>query len=75
MPSDTGRYAQLPDGSNVVKNTILMDASFTIDGYFFIKIGDTVKCEPGSFYNKEDGLFYDDEDLTIIAGSSNSNNI
>lgn len=58
MSNNAGRYAQLPDGSNVVQNTILIDSDFTLDGYTFIQIGEKQACDPGSYYNENDGKFY-----------------
>lgn len=75
MSNDAGRYAQLPVGSNVVENTILMDASFVLDGYTFIKVGSGVTCEPGSYYNKDDGLFYADSEFTSLSSAAADNDL
>lgn len=72
MTDTVGRYAQIPIDSNIVENIILMSAGFNLDGYSLIKIESDVCCQPGSYYNKDDGLFYDDAALTLIAGSSSS---
>lgn len=72
MTDTVGRYAQIPNDSNIVENIILMNAGFNLDGYSFIEIESDTFCQPGSYYNKGDGLFYDDAALTLIAGSSSS---
>lgn len=51
-----------------VFNTIVADDSFIMDGYYFIKIESGVFCQSGMFYNKDDGLFYDDASFDVING-------
>jgi len=71
MTDKVGKFAQILSGSNVVENTILMEEDFVLNGYTFIRINNEITCQPGSYYNETDGLFYDNAEFTLIAGSSN----
>lgn len=62
-------YAMIKSGDNKVFNTIVADASFSMDGFYFVAIGSEVFCQIGMFYNKSDGLFYDDKKFTTINGN------
>lgn len=59
-------YAMIKNKENMVFNTIVADESFSMDGYYFIKIEDGVFCQPGMFYNKADKTFYMDKDFTEL---------
>lgn len=61
-------YAMIKNKEIMVFNTIVADESFSMDGYYCVKIEDGVFCQPGMFYSKDVGLFYDDEDFKSING-------
>lgn len=63
---DKINQALLASGSNIVENIIVSDAGFTLEGYVAIEIKSGVFCQPGMFYNADDGLFYDDAAFTLI---------
>lgn len=71
MSGTIGKYAQIPNGSTEVENTIVMPSDFTIDGYTFISIPSGVACEPGAYYNSSDGLFYADSEFSNLSGTVN----
>ena len=58
------KYAVLKEG--VVDNIIVADDNYSPDDLGVIKYGDEIFCQPGMFYNKEDGLFYDDKEYSKI---------
>lgn len=61
-------YAMIKENEIIVINTIVADPNFSIDGYYLIEIIAGVFCKIGMFYNKDDGLFYDDDDFKSING-------
>lgn len=70
MTTQNAQYAQIPTGKNRVFNTVVMSEDFKIAGYFFVQVPDGVICEPDDYYNKDDNLFYKDELLTTLSGTS-----
>lgn len=64
MSEKIGRYAQLPVGSNIVENVILMGDDFTIKGYTFNALDKGQSCQPGAFYCEGDGGYYMDSAFT-----------
>lgn len=68
MMKKSGAYALIPEGSNIVKNIIVENDSFKKNGYYAIRYYDTVFCQPGMYYNKNDNLFYDSPDFKEING-------
>lgn len=66
--------------TNIVKKAFILDNTYAvvaimnvqdtyvISGFYLITINDGVYCVSGSYYNPEDGLFYDDAEYTIIDG-------
>jgi hypothetical protein len=66
MTDTVGRYAQIATGSNVVENVILMDATFTIDGYTFNALATGQSCQPGAYYNESDGKYYIDSAFSTL---------
>lgn len=65
MSEKIGRYAQLPVGSNIVENVILMGADFAIEGYKFKALDSGQSCQPGAFYCEGDGAYYMDSAFTV----------
>ncbi len=64
----TVNLAMIVNDTTLVINTIVAnDADFTMEGYYFIQILEGVFCQPGVYYNKADGLFYVDDDFSVIA--------
>ncbi|MGO2458748.1 MAG: hypothetical protein ACTH8P_01045 [Ewingella sp.] len=55
------KYAMIPDGTTLVNNVINADETFTLDGYFFVLVPDSVMIEPGTYYNAANGLYYVDD--------------
>lgn len=68
MMKKSWAYALIPEGSNVVENIIVANDSFKKKGYYTIKYYDSVFCQPGMYYNKNDSLFYDSPDFKEING-------
>ena len=62
-------YAQIKSGTKFVENVIVAEPTFSIAGYDLIKVADGVCCEPGSYYNSDDSLFYSDSSFINLAGS------
>lgn len=65
----TDNYAMLKTESNYVENTIVADDKFSVSGFKLIKIEADVFCQPGTYFNDADGLFYDDAKFTSINGN------
>ncbi len=61
-------YVMIPDGSTKVFNKIVADENFTIEGYYLVLLDDSLFCDIGNFYNKKDGLYYEDAAFTTVAG-------
>ncbi|HDE2134364.1 Uncharacterised protein [Klebsiella pneumoniae] len=59
-----GNYAVIENG--IVKNIIIAESGYEYDGAELIEYPESVFCQPGMFYNKDDGLFYDDKELSKI---------
>lgn len=66
MMKDTGSYALIPEGSNRVENIIVASDDYQRKGYYTIRYDDTIFCQPGMFYDKKSGIFYDDKIFTKI---------
>ncbi|EIY8630644.1 hypothetical protein MOI73_002225, partial [Escherichia coli] len=52
--------------SGIVKNIIIAESGYEYDGAELIEYPESVFCQPGMFYNKADGLFYDDKEYSKI---------
>lgn len=52
------KYAVLKEG--VVENIIVADDNYSPDDLEAVKYSDETFCQPGMLYNKDDGLFYDE---------------
>lgn len=52
------KYAVLKEG--VVENIIVADDNYSPDDLEVIKYSDEKFCQPGMLYNKDDGLFHDE---------------
>lgn len=63
-----GSFAVLKKGDNQVKNIIIADDDFKIEGYETYPLGDDISCQTGMYYNKKDKIFYDDAEFTLIGG-------
>ncbi|QCT18519.1 hypothetical protein FEM41_02110 [Jejubacter calystegiae] len=61
---NSARYAILENGSNKVKNVIIAPERFSFKGNMLLKLNEQVICQPGMFYNKANGVFYYDAELT-----------
>lgn len=62
------KAAFILDGTyNVVAIMDVFDG-YEISGFYLIEIKDGVYCAEGSYYNPDDGMFYDDPDYTTING-------
>lgn len=72
MTVNTGRYAQIATGSNVVENVILMAEDFTVDGYTFKALASGDACQPGAFYNESDGKYYLESTFENMVGTLTS---
>ncbi|MGV1608488.1 hypothetical protein [Klebsiella pneumoniae] len=59
-----GNYAVIESG--IVKNIIIAESGYEYDGAEHIEYPESVFCQPGMFYNKDDGLFYDDKEFSKI---------
>jgi hypothetical protein len=59
-------YAVIPKKSKQVENTILAEDGFTVAGYKVIELSDDIYCQPGMYWNEEDGLFYQDEEFKEV---------
>ena len=59
-------FAQIATGETLVKNIIVAEPAFTVDGFSLVQINDGTYCSPGMFYNAVDGIFYQDEEFTTI---------
>ena len=62
-------YAQIKIGTNFVENVIIADSTFSITGYELIAVSSGVCCEPNSYYNRNDSLFYEDSSFEYLAGT------
>lgn len=70
MTTLTVNCAQIENGNTKVFNVIVMNQEFKLDGYFFITIKDGIRCEPGNYYNSENGFFYEESSFSNISGST-----
>ncbi|HFZ0536933.1 TPA: hypothetical protein ACIJO6_002271 [Klebsiella aerogenes] len=59
-----GNYAVIESG--IVKNIIIAESGYEYDGAELIEYPESVFCQQGMFYNKADGLFYDDKEYSKI---------
>lgn len=59
-----GNYAVIESG--IVKNIIIAESGYEYDGAELIEYPENIFCQPGMFYNKDDGLFYDDKEFSKI---------
>ena len=59
-----GNYAVIESG--IVKNIIIAESGYEYDGAELIEYPESVFCQPVMFYNKADGLFYDDKQYSKI---------
>jgi len=59
-------YALISTKSKQVENTILAEENFTMPGYTVIALSDGTYCQPGMYWSKKDGLFYQNAELTEI---------
>ncbi|MDU5837776.1 MAG: hypothetical protein E6Z53_12035 [Pantoea sp.] len=54
---ETSTYALIPNGENIVVNTIICDEDFEIEGFYKVKVEDGVFCEIGMNYDKKKGFY------------------
>ncbi|EPH1716270.1 hypothetical protein M3J21_09395 [Klebsiella quasipneumoniae] len=59
-----GNYAVIESG--IVKNIIIAESGYEYDGAELIEYPESVFCQPGMFFKKDDGLFYDDKEFSKI---------
>ncbi|HBT4702527.1 TPA: hypothetical protein MB312_005174, partial [Klebsiella pneumoniae] len=54
-----GNYAVIENG--IVINIIIAENGYEYAGADLVEYQESIFCQPGMFYNKDDGLFYDDK--------------
>lgn len=66
MTESAKRFALIKSGDIQVNNTIQADEGLFIKGYVLQEVEADVFCEPGMFYNSEDGLYYQEKEFETI---------
>ncbi|GKJ17065.1 TPA: hypothetical protein ACHSNU_004789 [Klebsiella pneumoniae] len=59
-----GNYAVIENG--IVINIIIAENGYEYAGADLVEYQENIFCQPGMFYNKDDGLFHDDKEFSKI---------